>query len=82
MVNHVILHWYRVGYWYLGYRGISGDIPREIEIEGDQKPDGTEQGTGTQGTEHIMIGKHHNNVRSVCIYLSSSFPCTVRRVII
>ena len=35
MVNHVILHWYRVGYRYLGYRGISGDIPREPEIETD-----------------------------------------------
>ncbi len=50
MVNHDILHWYRVGYRYLGCRGISGDIPREPKME---------QGTGTQGTEHRMIGKCH-----------------------
>ena len=51
MVNHDILHWYRVGYWYLGYRGISGDIPREPEIETRLETEHNDtNGTGTQGT--------------------------------
>ena len=54
MVNHDILHWYRVGYRYLGYLGISGDNPREPEIvwpdteHNDNQRNGTEQGTGTE----------------------------------
>ena len=55
MVNHDILHWYRVGYRYLGYRGISADIPREPEIdrlETEHNDTMNKQGTNTQcGTE-------------------------------
>ena len=67
MVNHDILYWYRVGYRYLGYRGISGR-------------NGTQERNTRK--EHRMIVKHHfmvdrHHTTTVCPHTTLMCPHTV-----